>query len=64
MVTLVPDLHDQLGPIYTTSAYPEGLTAVLIFTPMNWNVLADCVVDADPPVDNEVLDGVASSLMA
>jgi len=63
MVTLVPDLLDQLGPIHTRSAYSEELTAVLIFTPRNLKVLAGCSTDADP-ADDEVLDGVASSLMA
>jgi hypothetical protein len=43
--------------------YPDGVTAVLILTPRNWKVLADCVVGA-VPIEAEVLEGDASSLMA
>ena len=43
--------------------YPDEVTAELILTPRNWNVLADCVVGADP-IEAEVFEGDASSLMA
>ena len=43
--------------------YPEGVTAVLILTPRNWKVLADCIV-GDVPIKAEVLEGDASSLIA
>jgi hypothetical protein len=43
--------------------YPDGVTAELILTPRNWNVLADGVL-GNVPTEAEVLEGDASSLMA
>lgn len=47
----------------TMGTYSDGVTAELILTPRNWNVLADCVVGA-VPIEAEVLEEDASSLMA